>query len=43
MKNLPQNELGQIAKMRRIENYKNISKEKLLIAFKIKTKPRRTL
>ena len=32
MKNLPQNELDQIAKMRRIKNYKNMSREELLIA-----------
>ena len=32
MKNLPLNELKQIAKMRRIKNYKNMSKEGLLIA-----------
>ena len=32
MSNLLQNELEQIAKMRRIKEYKNISKEKLLIA-----------
>ena len=32
MKNLPQNELEQIAKMRRIKNYKNMPKERLLIA-----------
>ena len=32
MQNLLQNELQQIAKMRHIKNYKNMSKEKLLIA-----------
>ena len=32
MKNLPLNELKQIAKIRRIKNYKNVSKERLLIA-----------
>ena len=32
MQNLSQNELEQIAKMRHIENYKKMSKEKLLIA-----------
>ena len=32
MQNLSQNELEQIAKMRGIENYKNKSKEGLLIA-----------
>ena len=32
MKNLPQNELEKIAKMRHIKNYKNMSKEGLLIA-----------
>ena len=32
MKNLPQNELEQIAEMRRIKNYKNMSREELLIA-----------
>ena len=32
MRNLLQNELEQIARMRRIKNYKNMSKEKLLIA-----------
>ena len=32
MQNLLQNELEQIAKMRHIKNYKNISKEELLIA-----------
>ena len=31
MQNLLQNELQQIAKMRQIKNYKNMSKEKLLI------------
>ena len=32
MSNLSQNELEQIAKMRRIKNYKNMSREELLIA-----------
>ena len=32
MLNLSQNDLQQIAKMRRIKNYKNMSKEGLLIA-----------
>ena len=32
MQNLSQNELEQIAKMRRIKNYKNMSREELLIA-----------
>ena len=32
MKNLPQNELDQIAEMRSIKNYKNMSREELLIA-----------
>ena len=32
MQNLLQNELEQIAKMRRIKNYKNMSREELLIA-----------
>ena len=32
MQNLLQNKLQQIAKMRHIKNYKNMSKEKLLIA-----------
>ena len=32
MLNLSQNELEQITKMRRIKNYKNMSKEELLIA-----------
>ena len=32
MRNLLQNELEQITKMRHIENYKNMSKEELLIA-----------
>ena len=32
IKNLPQNELEQIAKIRRIKNYKDMSKERLLIA-----------
>ena len=32
MQNLLQNDLEQIAKMRHIKNYKNISKEELLIA-----------
>ena len=32
MKNLPQNELEKIAKMRPIKNYKSMSKEGLLIA-----------
>ena len=32
MKNLPQNELEKIAEMRRIKNYKNMSREELLIA-----------
>ena len=32
MKNLLQNELEQIAEMRRIKNYKNMSREELLIA-----------
>ena len=33
MQNLLQNELEQIAKMRHIKNYKNMSREELLIAF----------
>ena len=32
MRNLSRNELEQIAKMRRIKNYNNMSKEELLIA-----------
>ena len=32
MQNLPQNELEQIAKMRRIKKYKNTSKEEVLIS-----------
>ena len=32
MQNLSQNELEQIIKMRHIKNYKNMSKEELLIA-----------
>ena len=32
MLNLSQHEIEQIAKMRRIKNYKNMSKEELLIA-----------
>ena len=32
MKSLPKNELEQIVEMRRIKNYKNMSKEELLIA-----------
>ena len=32
MQNLLQNDLEQIAKMRHFKNYKNMSKEKLLIA-----------
>ena len=32
MQNLSQNELEQIAKMRRIKNYKNMSREELLMA-----------
>ena len=32
MQNLPQNEPKQITKMRRIKNYKNMSREQLLIA-----------
>ena len=32
MQNLSQNEFEQIAKMRHIKNYKNVSKEELLIA-----------
>ena len=32
MKSLPKNELEQIAEMRRIKNYRNMSKEELLIA-----------
>ena len=32
MQNLSQNELEQIAKTRRIKNYKNMSKEELLIS-----------
>ena len=32
MKNLLQNELEQIAEMRRIKNYKNMSREELLLA-----------
>ena len=32
MKNLSQNELEQIAKTRHIKNYKNMSKEELLIS-----------
>ena len=32
MQNLSQNELEQIAKIRRIKNYKNMSKEQLLIS-----------
>ena len=32
MRNLSQNELEKIAKMRRIKNYKNMSKEELLIS-----------
>ena len=39
MKNLPQNELEQITKMRRIKNYRNMSKERLLIAL-LKSKQR---
>ena len=39
MKNLPQNELEQITKMRRIKNYKNMSKERLIIAL-LKSKQR---
>ena len=33
MWNLSENELEQIAKMKHIKNYKNMSKEELLIAF----------
>ena len=43
MNNLSLNELKQIAKTRSIKNYKDMSKEDLLIAFKIKSKPYRTL
>ena len=32
MQNLPQDDLEQIAKMRRIKNYKRMSKEELIIA-----------
>ena len=32
MRNLSQNELEQISKMRRVKNYKNMSNEELLIA-----------
>ena len=32
MQNLSQNELEQIAKMRRIKNYKNMSREELLVS-----------
>ena len=32
MQNLSENELDQIAKMRRIKNYKNMTREELLIA-----------
>ena len=32
MQNLPQNELEKIAEMRHIKNYKNMSKEELLVS-----------